>query len=364
MSVFFLIPHTDLRGEFVCTGTVCQAYPDLQNDLNGLIDQVENDYLEAILENNTESAFLTNLMANSPGRGHVNRFQIGFTLSAAGVKKDDIQLQTQRVELPNLPNRGVALNPAVNLDFNLGWLMRKPKQSQWSRISVFLHGMDMRFSEGDLQGITAADPKLKLASRVESWGGMIRYQAVQPKSFGGYYFSWHGINLGAGAVYSRQSHRASYLSEKADDLKWNGLEGKWGGDTNFDYRTTARTYNVDLRTGVGVLWIFNLYAGGGYSWNNGESTVSLERTGPYVISTGPIAAIEIPREYQDLFDVDSLQTGGELGLRSNSRGTLRKGFGYAVGGIELDLFAIKAIFEAVYARKELVGGSVGFRIAF
>ncbi|MCC5814489.1 MAG: hypothetical protein JJT78_07020 [Leptospira sp.] len=363
ISVGFLLPSS-ISAEFTCTGNVCEVYPDIAKDFNRLLSQVEDEYLQEILKNNTESAFITNILATSPGRGHVESFQIGVGFSLAGVKKDEVVIQDDRAALPSLPNGGFAMSPSLHLDFNLGWLLRQDNRSYLRRFSVFVHGMSVRMSEKDLKGSSSLDANLKALGSVDSYGAMLRWQVVQPVGFGSYLFSWNGINLGAGAHYTRQEYSASYLHTSAQKVNWNEIEGRWGGDSNFNYKTKAETYHIDARTGLGAFWVFHIFAGGGYSWNRGESSVELERSGAYVLRTGSVNEFEIPREYQQFFDQDSLQESGILSLSTGASARSRRKMGYALAGFEIDFFVGKLTFEGVYQSKDLMGANLALRIAF
>lgn len=366
LSAFFFF-GSSVEAEFTCTGNVCNFFPNgIANDLNQSLDQIEKEYLQEILKNNTESAYMTNILSSGAGQGHVRRLQLGLGLSAAGMKKEDVLIKNEILELPKLPNGGASLQPSIHLDFNLGWVFQVKESAYLRRFSIFLHGVDISFRESDIKGLSEAQKNLTLSGEVQSYGGMVRLQLVKPIGFGSYLFSWNGINLGAGAVASKQSYAARYMNEKAQSIKISGLEGKWGGDTEFDYKTNSRTYNIDIRTGIGILWVAHLYIGGGYSWNSGDSFVSMNKTGPYIVKTGSIGDIEIPREYEQYFDPTdtSIAESGTLGLKTSAAASSKKGLAYAIGGLDLDMFILRATLEAVYIGKDKMGASFAFRISF
>lgn len=366
LSAFFFF-GSSLEAEFTCTGNVCNFFPNgITNDLNQSLDQIEKEYLQEILKNNNESAYMTNILSSAAGQGHVRRFQLGLALSAAGMKKEDVIIKNKVLELPKLPNGGASIQPSIHLDFNLGWVLQTNESSYLRRFSIFLHGVDIKFRESDIKSLSQAQKNLTLSGKVQTYGGMVRWQVVKPVGFGFYLFSWNGINLGAGAVFSKQNYSARYMDEKAQSIKISGLEGKWGGDTEFDYQTSSRTYNADVRTGLGILWVAHLYIGGGYSWNSGDSFVSLNKTGPYVLKTGSIGDIEIPREYEQYFNPSetTIAESGTLGLKTSARASSKKGIGYAIGGLDIDLFILRATLEAIYIGKDKMGASFAFRISF
>lgn len=369
LSVYFVDPIS-LQAQFVCSGKACEFIPGgISRNLDAGLFQIEQDYLQHVLKNNLRASFLSNALSNSVGQGHVRRIQIGVGMAGSGVKRDDIRITNPYIDIPALPNGGVALQPSIHLDFNLGWVFGFPENSFLHRFSVFFHGVDARMSQSDLKSLGQAQKNITLAGRMDGYGGTIRFQIARPVGFAGYLFSWNGINLGAGYHRSRQSYNAIYGMEKPMEIKIQGVEGRWAGDTEFGYRIQSQTYNLDVRTGVGLFWVLHAFVGGGYTWNSGDSNITLRRSGPYVIKTGLITSLEIPAEYQQLFASEIAKLGGEefsgtLGLRSSARGRLRTGMGYAVGGLDLDLIFLKITLEAAYAGKEQMGGSLAARLAF
>jgi hypothetical protein len=365
LSAVFLF-SSRLEAQFTCTGSICGYFPGgITNDLNGTLGRIEREYLQEVLKNNTETAFINQIVSNSVGTGSVSHFQLGVSAGAAGIKKDDIIIQNEKIKLPNLPNAGVSLQPNINFDFNLGWILGFSNDSFVRRFSIYLHGMDVQISEGDAKGLSSAKENLRFQGKVKSIGGMLRFQAVKPIPFGFSLFSWTGINIGGGYHFSKQDYTLVSQNEQAQKMELNGISGKWGGDTTLIYQTETKTYNLDVRTGLGMFWILTIYAGGGYTWNSGSSFVNLNRTGPFVLQANGLQDVNIPREYQSYFNQDkTIQQAGTLGLNTSARGGSRRSIAYAIGGIELDLILLKATLEAIYGNKDLFGGSIAFRFSF
>ncbi|WCL47641.1 Lsa36 family surface (lipo)protein [Leptospira sp. GIMC2001] len=361
-----LLQTSSLQAQFTCTGSICDYFPGgISQELNSTLGKLENDYLQEVLKNNTEASFLTNIISSSVGTGKVRRVQFGVSASAAAVKKDDIIIADNNIELPKLPNGGISLNPAINLDFNLGWVLGQKEDSFLRRFSIYLHGMKFNFNEGDAKGSTQAKNNVTLNGKIESYGGMIRFQAIEETEFGFGFLTWNGLNVGAGYHYARQDYALNYRNDNAQSIKIREVEGKWGGDTIFNYQTVSKTYNVDVRTGIGLFWILNLVVGGGYSWNEGETYVSLSRNGPIVLQTAGISDLNIPREYQQFFNQDnSISQAGTLGLNADARGVSRRNIAYGIGGLDIDLFLLKINLEGIYGGKDFYGANLAVRISF
>jgi len=364
ISAVLLVSLSSLQAEFVCEGKICGNFPTLIEDLNSSLEQVESRYLKEILKNSTESAFLTNILSSGVGRGFVPRFQMGVGVSVAGGQKESITIETQNLKWENLPNGGFSLSPSLNLDFNLGWVLGRPADSYWNRFTLYLHGLKIRLSQSDLSAANSLDQRLNVGTYLENYGGMLRWQVAMPRPIGSYFFTWNGINLGAGAHLQNIEMQVLLANRNPQKLTWGGIEARWGGDAEFLYKTSTKTYNTDIRTGFGVLYLFHLTLGGGMSWNSGLSEISFQREGPFVLKTGSIASWEIPREFQQFFPTDTLEETGRIGIRSRASGKSRKSLGYGLASIEFQFFGLGLLLEAVYTNPSLAGAGISLRYSF
>ena len=297
--------------------------------------------------------------------GKVRNFNLGVSLSAGGSKKEDIQVRDNVVTFPKLPNVGASVAPNVQLDFNLGSILFMDN-TYLNRFHIFLHGMKYTVTEGDLKAALREDSSYTIRGNFRGYGGNIRYEAIQEHFFFMGLVSWKGINIGGGVHFSNQDFDLTYREANAPRITFGGLNGRWGGDTKLDYRTKVQTTHVDVRTGIGLFYFLTIFAGGGVSWNRGDSNLSLSRTGPFVVSIGGLQDLNIPREYASLFQGQpgAISQSGTLTLRTSESGRSNRTIGYFVGGLELDFFYAKILLEGVYASKELAGASLGVKVTF
>ncbi len=362
-SIFWA--STNLQAQFTCTGQACQFLPtDITSSANRSFTRLQTEYINEVLKTNTEAGFLANIGTSNIGTGTVRRIQFGVSVSAAGYKKDDITIEEPGFKLPKLPNVGGAVIPNVNVDFNPGWLLGFESRHWLSRFGIFLHGMDMVVSNKQLQGLSN-NKNYEGRITVKNYGGMIRYQLIEKEGFLMNMFTWDGINIGAGHHVMEENFGFKYLEGKAATIQTNGVSAKWGGDTNFLYGTKVRTTNVDVRTGIGLFWIANLIVGGGYSWNTGDSSISMSRSGPLITQANNVSVLEIPREYQSQIDpsILSANPSGTLGLGLSGDANIKRNMGYAIGGLELDVYLLKVILEGLYGGKDLYSANLGVKIS-
>lgn len=360
-----MVSNNGLYAQFTCTGQACAYLPSsITSTLNSSYTRLQTEYLNEVLKTNTEAGFLANIGTSNVGTGTVRKIQIGGNISAAGFKKDDIVIEEPGLKLPKLPNVGGSVIPNINIDFNPGWILGFDSRHWLSRFGIFLHGMDMVVSNKQLQGMSN-NKNYEGRITAKSYGGMIRYQVIEKEGFLMNLVTWNGINVGAGHHVMEEDFNFKYLEGKAASIVSNGVTAKWGGDTNFLYHTKVRTTNVDVRTGIGMFWIANLIVGGGYSWNSGDSQISLARSGPLLIQANGVSTIEIPREYQSQIDPALLAASpsGTLGLDLNGNAKIKRNMGYGIAGLELDIYVLKVILEGLYGGKDLYSANLGVKFS-
>jgi hypothetical protein len=364
-AVSLLVSSGSLSAQFTCRGQACAFLPsNITSTTNSAFVRLQTEYLNEVLKTNTEAGFLANIGTSNVGTGVVRKIQIGASASAAGYKKDDIIIEEPGLKLPKLPNVGGAVIPNINVDFNPGWILGYENKHWLSRFGVFLHGMDMVVSNKQLQGLSN-NKNYEGRISAKSYGGMLRYQLLEKEGFMMNMFTWNGVNIGLGHHVMEENFNFKYLEGKAASLTSNGVTAKWGGDTNFLYGTKIRTTNIDLRTGIGIFWIANLIVGGGYSWNSGDSQLAVSRSGPLLVQANGAQTIELPREFQSQLDPALLAASpsGTLGLNLNGSAHVKRNMGYAIVGLELDIYLVKVIVEGIYGGKDLYSTNVGVKLS-
>lgn len=366
LLLLFALSGKELSAQFTCEGSACDFLPSqLKQAGNDSLRKFEREYLNEVLKTNLEAGFLANLGTNNVGTGQVRRVQVGVAASAAGAKKDDIQVSDDVIKYPKLPNAGGAVIPAVTLDFNPGWVLGFEDDHFMRRFSVFLHGMNAVVNKNQIESLSN-NKNYEGRLTVRSYGGMLRYQLVEKKGFLMNLLTWNGVNVGGGYHVLEQNLSMSYLEGTAATVEFSGVKGKWGGDTDFTFNTKVQSTHADIRTGIGLFWVANLIVGGGYSWNSGSNRATLSRTGPFIVARDSTNPIEIPREFQAQLDKELLaqNPNATLGFATKGESNSRRGIGYGIVGLELDIFLLKIIAEGLYGGKDLYSANLGVKASF
>jgi len=358
------LPQPSLVAQFSCSGRACEALPsDLTSTTNSTFTNFENQYLKEILKTNLEASYLSNVGAGSIGSGNVRRIQIGGSFSVAGYKKADIVLESNSLRIPDLPNVGVGLSPALTLDLNIGWVLGFEEKHWLRKMGVFLHGMQVAVHQGNFQ---KANPDSNSTGRVamKNFGATVRYRILDKQGFFLNSVVWNGLNLGVGHHQSQMDLDISYRDESATKVETRGLQGRWGGSNDFGFFTKSRTTNVDVRTGIGLFWVMDLVLGAGYAWNTGDSSVSLNRSGPFAISPSGAPLSDLPSNFSTTDpNLGRGVLNGELGLSARGNSNVRRNLGYGIVGLEFDIYLVKVIFEGIYGGKDLYSANAGVKIS-
>lgn len=372
VSNFFI---SSISAQVTCTGAACSVLPsNIQLQLNSASQAIETQYTDKLLESMTEAAVLSNINSAMMGPGLVNRFQLGLGISAAGQKKDDINVVYQDLTFNKLPNVGANVTPNLNLAFNLGWLLghgpsdTTPENSHFlHRFNVYLHGFQYNFANNDVQNlIKKQQDGLQLSGGISNYGGMIRFHLFP--SYGDDYgiFEFSGISLGMGLHYQKQDISIIYSDKTAQSITLGPAIGTWSGDTSFQYKSTVTSIPLDVRTGFRIFYFTTLFAGVGTSLNFGSSTLDFSRSGPLSLTLEQsLISSQVPAALQALIPASSIGTAqtGTLSVTLNGKGNAPNSLGYVVGGLEFNLLFLKILVEGMVS-SNIQSVNAGVKLAF
>ena len=220
-----LISLSGLTAKTTCSGEVCTTIPQKYiSDLDNIDAAFDSQYMQPVFQSMVEASVISNNNSGMIGVGYVNRFQIGAGLGAGFVKKDDINVVYKDVNIPKLPNMGIAAAPTAMFAFNLGWLLGKgpylnppseekvkknpeleedeeeeEERSILHRFNFYFHGMKANYyTTSDVKAAYGNKPELSGALSVESFGAMMRFQLIEPKISTLDLIGFSGVSIGVG----------------------------------------------------------------------------------------------------------------------------------------------------------------------
>lgn len=381
-SSLYFIPVSSAEAQVSCIppasgNNVCSLIPaSTVADFNGLEETIRKEYLNELTKSMADASVLANINASMMGPGTINRFQVGAGLSAAGVQKDDINIQYNDIYLPKFPNVGASINPGMMAGVNLGWLLgqgpadqadpdEKNKNSGRSflhRINIYAHGFQGNISNGDIKSLSDSTSKdLSMSGNVNSFGMTVRFQIARERYTKLDFFGFTGISLGIGFHRKWEEMTLNYQPASSDALKveFPPATGKWDADLTFAYQSKVQSVPIDIRTGVRLFYILTLFAGAGISNNTGYTKLNLGVNGPLYLALDPNASGLPPEVIQQL----NGNASGTLSLRTSGSADVRTQMNYFVGGFELNILMFKVLAEAMATDDKIYSANLGIKIA-
>ncbi|WCL50584.1 Lsa36 family surface (lipo)protein [Leptospira sp. GIMC2001] len=369
-----LLFGNELYSEVTCTGAACDLLPaNVRFQLNSLDTALQTQYTDKVLETITETAVLSNINSAMMGPGIVNRFQVGFGITAAGQQKQDIDVLYQDFAFRGLPNVGASVAPNLNAAFNLGWLLGggpsdndEASKNFLHRFNIYLHGFRYNFSETDIENLVKRqDDKIQLAGEVASYGFMLRFHLVPNYSDGLGIFEFSGISLGMGVHYQKQNFNLTYNDTATQAITLGPAIGTWGGATTLDFESAITSIPMDVRTGFRTFYFLTIFAGAGTSLNFGQTTLNFQRRGPIALTLEETLVNQnIPAELQALLPGGTTgQESGVLAVNLRGKANAPNTLSYVVGGVELNILMVKILVEAM-ASKNVQSVNFGLKLAF
>lgn len=402
LSFAILLSSPSVSAKTTCSGEVCTTIPQKYiSDLDNIDAAFDSQYLQPVFQSMVEASVISNNNSGMIGVGYVNRFQVGAGLGAGFVKKDDINVVYKDVNIPKLPNVGIAAAPTAMFAFNLGWLLGKgpylnptsekkvkknpeleddeeedeeEERSILHRFNFYFHGMKANYyTTSDMKAAYGNKPELSGALNVESFGAMMRFQLIEPKISNFDLIGFSGVSIGIGYNMQNLGFDISHQARTNPTINFGELKGSWVARTEFEFASNVRSIPLEVRTGIKLLYFFDIYAGLGVSKNYGTADLHLSRGGPVKLSVDPFYAYNstlLTSDYYKYYSNNSLNSSNSV---LNPEGTLSMDFrkktkvssntNYAIVGMEFNLLFLKLLAEATILEKAY-GANVGLKIAF
>jgi hypothetical protein len=386
LFIFLLFIFPDLAAKTTCTGKACEIIPSkYKSELENIDSAMQTQYIKPLLNSMIDSAIISNNMNGLIGSGYMNRFQIGAGVSVGAVKKDDIHFTYADINIPKLPNAGISVSPSIMFGFNLGWILGKgaainrttneskkeededeDEKSFLHRFNFYFHGMKTGYSISEMKAAYGNKPELSGSAKVESIGFMLRYQIIEPKFIPSGFIGFNGVSIGAGFNSQYFSLDASHQPRTNPTVNFGELRGSWIARTQFEFSSSVKSVPIDIRTGLKLFYLFDIFLGGGFSRNIGEANLHLQRSGPIKLSLDPLqvynANITTTDTYRFIGNNNS-NLDGNFSVDIRNKAKISNTIVYGIFGFEVNLLFLKIVAEGLVMDKSY-GASLGCKFSF
>ncbi len=363
LSIGLIFGASSARAEnlsaMTCTGPGCDFLPFTPADFTRILAEFQNQYSNKLFDDMAAAAVVANL--TSPPIGTVNLY--GFTFGGnlgAGYK----EISYSNVQIAGLgtfekvPSAGVAVNPRFFVGVNLGALLgmeydpmhpetRSVLGSLLGRFDIYASGFEKteKYNPG-------SSAKGDVSASVYSRGMEVRYHLVEGNDIvGGPLLHFLGVSIGAGYYQSRMDALYSQDQSIVTFSPTTGTTVSWDGNNRMSWQSSIWTMPLEIKTGLQLLYFFNIYLGGGVAISKGYMDFSMSRTGRVYFTSeqAALAGFTIP--------------DASLAIMLNGSGAVPSRMPYGKVGVEVNLLWLKVTVEGIIARGTY-GVNVGTRIEF
>ena len=348
------LPFSGLKAQISCTGTGCALLPLEQTNLNSMLTELQNQYTDELFDDMAEAAVVSSLAGAPMGTVNLQGFTGGVNLAVGMLSPREVSVSIPGYgTLDNMPVAGAAINPRVFFGMNLGQLVGQsydpfsdddePSYFSLARFDVYINLIDVHQT---LEGGGSTGGKTSAA--IYQRGLDIRYHLVEGGNIiAGPLLRFLGVSVGVGMNTMRQS--VEFTMQEADlDTTLSGQQLIWEGSNIVSWETKLDTYTLEVRSGIQLLYLFNLTLGVGLAMNKGNSDFTMNRTGPIYLKTNLPASLgfETPTAV--------------LGVNLAGTGEVPARLGYGKVGLEFNLVYLKLALEGVFT-KRAQGANVAIR---
>ncbi|MBE7440345.1 MAG: hypothetical protein HS115_17985 [Spirochaetales bacterium] len=399
-----VLPAISLRAQAFCTGAACPSLAATDR-FNQLYFGLQSQYLPEVARDMSEAAILAGAAGIPLGTVNLRRFTVGVSGSAALVPPRLVKVTLPETHVDRLPTTGASILPRFFVGINLGALTgfsfdpysRKSYSEQYdekyppeesagerpvlktppwyspARFDLFLSGARAAGRHVSRRPAMYVDYDSQLA------GADLHYHLVEGNNIlFGSMLRFRGAQLGLG--YYRITQHLSMQQDKTRlDLLGKDTIYTWHGSTTIRMDNSIHSMPLELRTGIQLLYLFNLGVGAGVAFSQGESNIELFRTAPLVSVEDERAFIPYsqPRDARGKV-MNSLsayattrylmqETGGDdlpqLSMLVQARGRIPSAVPYVRLAAELNLAALKLSLETLYSVRS-TATTVGARMEF
>ncbi len=382
MAVIFAVTvaANGLFSQTTCTGGGCQYLPLTDNQLQAINDSIKDQYLREVMSDMSKAALLANLSTIPVGTINQN----GFLMAGTGISAGYVPQRTiNNVMIPDvgtfndLPSAGVGVVPRIYLGVNAGRILgfeynpledtSSPSFLSPLRFDIYITGFSYKYNikpELKTDPVTSeVTPGNSGYARAASKGGEIRYHIFEAGHILSPLLKFNGLSAGAG--FYQSEFEINYLQQSGNTAKLkmnlnNGSVLEWDGANNLIFLSKVQSIPLELRTGIQFLSFLNLTIGVGYAQNQGQSKVTLVRSGLVTVKNENLDSLLAELQAQLGGTVPAVPDA-VLSMRIESEEKVPKSQSYAKAGIEFDIWKAKIAFEGIYVSKHAYGMHFGVR---
>ncbi len=225
------------------------------------------------------------------------------------------------------PTAGLAPNFGIMLGTNL-------RGFDYPRWTLFANGFYEKAATSELSG------------HLTSFGAHLQYRLIEPQADGGAAIAlrWIGVDVTSGFEYTKWTLGAE--QQIPSDLPITGSQGSadltMTSTGTFNLAATTYTVPVDISTGLRIVELVSVYAGGGADFTTGTAKINANLTGD--IKTGDGREVGM-----SAITVNGSNTGAPVLLR---------GF----GGVQLNLWKLKLSVQATVSQEPAVSLNAAIRM--
>lgn len=307
--------------------------------------QLDEEYLYPMARDFADTVAASNTLGFPGGEnliGPFPSFTAGFSAGTSYLPLSKVLIQTEDGS-QELQKLGGALQ--VGIHFGMG-LSEKYKTSLVGKVfGVTLSTSDVL---SPFQSTLKESGVTNASFSMFNIGLMLRQELIGVAGTRPWLFHFDGLSLGGGFSYSSNTVKMSQAQSTTVKFTSNtdNITTHWERTSDLRAETGVLSLMGELRSGIRVLYALGFYAGAGFSLNRGSSEIAFD-------SIGPIKDDQGGSKVDGTLDVK---------LKSFEKPTILTG--YALGGIELNFYALRVAVDAAIHTTGVINGQFMIRSAF
>jgi hypothetical protein len=296
----------------------------LQGSLEGAIgDELHLGDAAAFLGSMADAQALATKGMGVDYASNFDKMMVGYSIGS-GVSSGGATFSKGGQELPDY---GFSFQMAAQVGLNMGILTGG--EGFLSRIVLFGHGMTLD-TAGDAFG-----------AHLLNYGGHLQLRIIKPQD--AEVIAWGGLALTTG--FEHAEYRLDLQQSMPISAPATGVDMTWDATGDYVMKAWSDSVPIELSTNLRI-FVATAFVGAGMDYNTGSATTAMELSGP----------------------IEADAPGGPYTLGTATVSTIQNGspgpsFPRVFGGLQLNIFMLKAYGQVNVGLDEGFGGHAGVRIA-